>query len=177
MEFNQQRPHEALRMKRPAEIYRSSKRKMPKKIETYEYPGYYLLRCVSGSGMICISNNQFFVSNTLRGDHGGAEEVDNGIYVLYFRFYQLRRYHLRNNKIRDIVSKVPSTGIKRYSYYLRGEPLRSMLLLSGDFWDIPLTNTPNNNSPPLSPYLPNPARFPPGIPTNTATASSPSLEI
>lgn len=155
MEFNQQRPHEVLGMKWPAEIYRSSKRRMPKKIETYEYPGHYLLRRVSGSGTILISNNQFFVSNTLRGDHCGAEEVDDGIYDLYFRFYQLRRYHLRNNKIRDIVSKVPSTGVKRYPYYLRwgGEPLRSMLPLSGDFWDIPLTNTPNNNSPPCTAYV------------------------
>ena len=110
-EFNQQRPHEAIGMKRPAEIYRSSKRMMPKKVGLYEYPGHYLVRRVSGSGTIRISNNQFFVSNTLRSEYVGAEEVDDGIYDLYFRFYQLGRYHLRENKIRDIVSKVPMTKI------------------------------------------------------------------
>lgn len=84
---------------------------MPEKIEPYEYPGHYLVRRVSGSGTIRISNNQFFVSNTLRGDYVGAEEVDDGIYDLFFRFYQLGRYHLLENKIRDIVSKVPMIKI------------------------------------------------------------------
>jgi transposase InsO family protein len=111
VEFNEQRPHEAIGMKRPAEVYRSSRRRMPEEIEPYDYPGHYLVRRVSGSGTIRISNNQFFVSNTLRGDYVGAEEVDDGIYDLYFCFYQLGRYHLRDNKIRDIVSKVPMTKI------------------------------------------------------------------
>ncbi len=110
-EFNEQRPHEAIGMKRPAEVYRSSRRRMPQKIDPYDYPGHYLVRRVSGSGTIRIANNQFFVSNTLRGDYVGAEEVDDGIYDLFFRFYQLGRYHLRENKIHDIVSKVPMTKI------------------------------------------------------------------
>ncbi len=110
-EFNEQRPHEAIGMKWPAEVYRSSRRRMPQKIDPYDYPGHYLVRRVSGSGTIRIANNQFFVSNTLRGDYVGAEEVDDGIYDLFFRFYQLGRYHLRENKIHDIVSKVPMTKI------------------------------------------------------------------
>ena len=83
-EFNQVRPHGAIGMKRPGEVYQSSRRRMPEKIERYEYPGHYLVRRVSGSGTIRISNNQFFVSNTLRGDYVGAEEVDDGIYDLFF---------------------------------------------------------------------------------------------
>jgi len=110
-EFNQVRPHGAIGMKRPGEVYQSSRRRMPEKIERYEYPGHYLVRRVSGSGTIRISNNQFFVSNTLRGDYVGAEEVDDGIYDLFFCFYQLGRYHLCDNKIRDIVSKVPMTKV------------------------------------------------------------------
>ena len=38
-EFNQERPHEALGMKRPGELYRPSRRMMPKRIERYDYPG------------------------------------------------------------------------------------------------------------------------------------------
>jgi putative transposase len=112
IEFNEVRPHEAIEMKRPADIYRSSNRPFPEKIEPGDYPGHYLVRRVSGSGTIRISNKQVFVSNTLRGDYVGAEEVDVGIYDLFFRFYQLGRYHLRDNKIRDIVSKVPMTKIR-----------------------------------------------------------------
>jgi len=45
-EFNQVRPHEAISMQRPAEIYQSSSRRMPKRIEPYVYPAHYLVRRV-----------------------------------------------------------------------------------------------------------------------------------
>ena len=108
-EFNHVRPHEAIGMKRPAEIYQSSSRTMPKRIEPYEYPGHYLVRRVSRSGTIRVFHNQIFVSNTLHEDYVGLEEVDDGVYDLFFCFYQIGRYDLRDNKIRDIVSKVPMT--------------------------------------------------------------------
>ena len=37
-EFNEDRPHEALHMKRPAQVYRPSTRAMPRRIEPYDYP-------------------------------------------------------------------------------------------------------------------------------------------
>jgi transposase InsO family protein len=108
-EFNEVRPHEAIDMNRPAEIYRSSSRPMPSVIETYDYPGNYMVRRVSRSGTIRVFHNQIFVSNTLHKDYVGLEEVDNGVYDLFFCFYQIGRYKLRDNKICDIVSKVPMT--------------------------------------------------------------------
>jgi putative transposase len=105
-EFNQVRPHEAIGMKRPAEIYQSSSLVVPKQIEPYEYPGHYLVRRVSRSGTIRVFHNQIFVSNTLHEDYVGLEEVDDGVYDLFFCFYHIGRYELRTNKIHDIVSKV-----------------------------------------------------------------------
>ena len=105
-EFNEQRPHEALGMKRPAELYRCSKRSLPKRIEPYEYPSHYLVRRVSRAGTIRVFKKQVFVSNTLHEDHVGLEEVDDGVYDLFFCYYQIGRYELRTNRIRDIVSKV-----------------------------------------------------------------------
>jgi len=105
-EFNQERPHEALGMKRPAEVYRPSVRRMPKRIEPYEYAGHYLVRRVSRAGTIRVQRRQVFVSNTLHEDYVGLEEVDDGVYDLYFCFYQIGRYDLRANKIDDIVSRV-----------------------------------------------------------------------
>jgi putative transposase len=108
-EFNQVRPHEAIAMKRPGEIYEPSKRSMPRRIETYDYPSHYIVRRVSRSGTIRVFGKQFFVSNTLHEDFVGLEEVDDGVYDLFFCFYQIGRYELRANKIHDIVSKVPMT--------------------------------------------------------------------
>ena len=111
-EFNQVRPHEAIGMKRPGEIYQASGRSMPKRIETYDYPAHFLVRRVSRAGTIRVFHNQVFVSNTLQEDYVGLEEVEDGVYDLYFCFYQIGRYKLQTNKIQGIVSKV-GLSVKR----------------------------------------------------------------
>jgi len=105
-QFNEERPHEALGMKRPAELYQPSMRWMPKRIEPYDYPSHYLVRRVSRAGTIRVLRHQVFVSNTLHEDYVGLEEVDDGVYDLYLCFYHIGRYELRTNRIHDIVSKV-----------------------------------------------------------------------
>ena len=105
-EFNGERPHEALGMKRPGELYQASSRAMPKRIDRYDYPAHYLVRRVSRSGTIRVFHKQIFVSNTLHEDYVGLEEVDDGVYDLYWCFYQIGRYELKTNKLQDIVSKV-----------------------------------------------------------------------
>ncbi len=106
-EFNEDRPHEALKMKQPAEVYRPSPRKLPKRIEVYDYPGHYLIRRVSRAGTIRVFKRQIFVSSTLQEDFVGLEEVGDGVYDLYFCFYQIGRYDLREKRVRDILSRVP----------------------------------------------------------------------
>ena len=111
-EFNQVRPHEAIGMKRPGEIYQASERKMPKRAESYDYPDHFLVRRVSRAGTIRVFRNQIFVSNTLQEDYVGLEEVADGVYDLFFCFYQIGRYNLQTNKIQGIVSKV-GLSVKR----------------------------------------------------------------
>ena len=106
-EYNEQRPHEALQMKWPAEVYRPSPRQMPARIESYDYPKQCLVRRVSRCGTIRVFGNQVFVSQTLNEDYVALEEVDDGVYDLFFCFYLIGRYELRTNKIHDIISKVP----------------------------------------------------------------------
>ena len=108
-EFNVERPHEGLQLRRPAEVFEPSLRSMPRRIEPYEYPTHYLMRRVSRDGTIRVLGRQIFVSNTLNEDDLGLEEVDDGVYDLYFCFYQIGRYHLQDNRIEDIVSRVPVT--------------------------------------------------------------------
>lgn len=81
-------------MKRPGEIYRPSVRKMPKRIETYDSPAHFLLKRGSQEGTIRVFHNQVFVSNTLHEDYVGLEERSDGVYVLFFCFYQIGRYEL-----------------------------------------------------------------------------------
>jgi len=109
-EFNELRPHESLGMKRPAQLYRPSTRAVPKRMEAYDYPSHYLVRRVSRCGTIRVLRNQVFVSQTLNEDYVGLEEVDDGVYDLFYCFYHIGRYELKSNKIHDIVSKV---GVSR----------------------------------------------------------------
>jgi putative transposase len=106
-EFNEDRPHEGIDMKRPVELYQPSHRQMPKKVGVYDYPGHFLVRRVSRAGTIRVFHRQIFVSNTLREDYVGLEEVGDGVFDLYFCFYQIGRYDLREKRIQDIVSRVP----------------------------------------------------------------------
>jgi len=89
---------------------------MPKRIETYDYPGHYLVRRVSRAGTIRVFHKQIFISNTLQEDYVGLEEVDDGVYDLFFCFYHIGRYELQ--KIHDIVSKV-GLSVKRVDHASR----------------------------------------------------------
>ncbi len=109
-EFNEVRPHQSLAMKCPADLYQPSPRPMPIRLRPYDYPDHFLVRRVSRAGTIRVLSKQIFVSNTLQEDFVALEEVDDGVYDLYFCFYQIGRYLLRNNKIEDIVSRV---GVSR----------------------------------------------------------------
>jgi hypothetical protein len=52
------------------------------------------VRRVSRDGTVRVFDNQPFVSNVLREDYVGLEEVDDGVYDLYFSFYQIGSYDL-----------------------------------------------------------------------------------
>jgi len=106
-DFNEERPHEALAMKRPAEIYQPSPRQFPSEPPSYYYPMHFHVRRVSRDGTIRMHAKQFFISSTLREDYVGLEEVDDGVFDLFFCFYQIGRYDLRKNKVEDIITKVP----------------------------------------------------------------------
>ena len=52
------------------------------------------MRQVSRAGTIRVFGKQIFVSHTLDEDNVGLEEVDDGVYDLFFCFYQIGRYEL-----------------------------------------------------------------------------------
>jgi hypothetical protein len=94
------------------EIYQASKRAMPGRIKVYGHPTHFLAWCVNRVGTIRVFDNQVFVSNTLQEEYVGLEEVEGGVYDLYFCFYQIGRYDLQSKKIQGIVSKV-GLSVKR----------------------------------------------------------------
>jgi transposase InsO family protein len=64
-EFNHIRPHEALQMRTPAEVYKRSSRSLPA-VATAKYPAGSLLRRVKGNGCFYWKQRDVFVSHSLR---------------------------------------------------------------------------------------------------------------
>jgi len=71
-EFNEERPHEALDMKKPAQIYTKSIRKY-KKIDYFVYPSDYISRQVNDRGYTIYKGRRIFLSNAFNGFNVGLD--------------------------------------------------------------------------------------------------------
>ena len=74
-EFNHVRPHEALRGKTPAELYKVTERRQPTPVQ-YEYPAKFYVRQVSANGYIFFRNDKCLVGNPFVGHEVGIEVID-----------------------------------------------------------------------------------------------------
>lgn len=100
-EFNQERPHEALDQETPASAYVASPRKMPDKLPPLEYPDRFEVRYVSTNGGIRWNSRWVNVSIVCAGEYVGLEEIDDGLWNVYFGPLKLGRLHERHMRIED----------------------------------------------------------------------------
>ena len=105
-EFNTERPHEALDQRTPAELYRPSSRPMPVKPPPLEYPDRFEVRYVSANGGIRWNKQWVNVSTTCIGEYVGLEEIDDGIWNVYFGKLRLGRLLERSMKIEDAYGRL-----------------------------------------------------------------------
>ena len=99
-EYNHIRPHEALKMKTPAESHDFSNRPYPEKITNYDYPSTMKVMkvCMNGS-MRWKSYYWVYLTASLKGKYVGAEEQGNGIWRVFYRDVFLGYFNESN--IRD----------------------------------------------------------------------------
>jgi transposase InsO family protein len=94
-EFNQERPHEALGMKRPAQVYRPSPRKLPAVLAEPSYPEHDDVVPVSRIGHVYFRRKQVYLSSALAFQYVGLREQDDGRWLVTFMNLDLG--HLANN--------------------------------------------------------------------------------
>ena len=99
VEFNAERPHEALDYATPGSVYAPSPRPMPAVLPEPEYPGHYEVRYLSKDGNVRFKGHQIFVSQTLGHEHIGLEETADGVWDLYFFDRLLARLDERTWKL------------------------------------------------------------------------------
>jgi transposase InsO family protein len=105
-EFNHERPHEALDQQTPASLYRPSRREMPGKLPALEYPDRFEVRYVSANGGIRWNRGWINVSTVCIGEYVGLEEIDNGIWNVYFGPLKLGRLDERHMRIEDAYGRL-----------------------------------------------------------------------
>jgi putative transposase len=86
--FNQERPHQALGMKYPAEIYTPSPRPY-RGLGELEYPFHDRTITVTSCGRICIGRRKVNLSHVFAGQKVGIKEVAEKIWLVTFMHYDL----------------------------------------------------------------------------------------
>jgi len=96
-EFNSERPHEALGMRTPASVYKSSKKQLPARVLPYEHISGSELRKVGARGEIWWQGRRFFLSNALARRYVSIFCESEGIYSVWFRNFFLGKTSFEMN--------------------------------------------------------------------------------
>src|SRR5712692_2513979 len=83
-EYNEVRPHEALGMRTPAEVYEPSARKFPEQVPEPEYPANMLVRSVRRQGHFRWQQDEVFLSEVLWGERVGLLQENDRWFTVYF---------------------------------------------------------------------------------------------
>jgi transposase InsO family protein len=100
-EFNTERPHEALAMKCPAELYAASPR-LYDGLPDIAYPLHDRDILVTACGRICLHRKKINVSTVLAGQSLGIKEVDDGIWLVSFMHYDLGYIDLEQKTLQPL---------------------------------------------------------------------------
>ncbi len=100
-EFNTERPHEALAMKRPADLYVPSQRPY-RGLPDVEYPLHDRDVLVTICGRICMHRKKINISTALAGQKLGIKEVDEGIWLVSFMAYDLGYIDLEQKTLQTL---------------------------------------------------------------------------
>ena len=98
-EYNLERPHEALGMKTPASVWRPSSRPLPAETPGPEYPGHLVVRSVNQKGCMTFRGHCFHVSLALAREKVGLEEVEDGVWSMFFYNTLLARLDERTMRL------------------------------------------------------------------------------
>ena len=82
--YNEERPHEALGQRTPADIYVPSSRAMPARLDDPWYDADHQVRRVRGKGEIKWKGEFVFIGEALADELVGIAELETGDYVVRF---------------------------------------------------------------------------------------------
>src|SRR6201993_3850996 len=99
--FNHERPHEALDMKCPAEVYQPSPRPYTG-LPDIDYPFHDKTIVVTRCGRICLGNKKINFSQVFAGQAVGIKEVHDDIWLVSFMDYDLGYFDLETRVLEPL---------------------------------------------------------------------------
>ena len=96
-QFNFERPHQALDMKRPGDIYQKSTRPY-RGLSDITYPGFDKSLLISNCGRICLKKLKIHVSKALANQPVGIKEIDHRIWQVDFMSYTIGYFDEESRK-------------------------------------------------------------------------------
>ena len=97
--YNEERPHEALGMRVPAELYRPSPRSMPLSLAEHEYPDAFEPRRIRRDGTMKWAGGCVFVGEAMAHETVGVEPVDDGRWIVHLGPMRLGVLHERSRTV------------------------------------------------------------------------------
>ena len=107
--FNRERPHEALGMRCPAEVYTRSTRAFTGQVEDLNYPGMRHLR-VTNAGCITLRSQWIFISGALAGWSVGLEPITETLWDVWFGRLRLGQINTQTMSFKNAeLAAMPAT--------------------------------------------------------------------
>jgi hypothetical protein len=100
-EFNDERPHEALAMKTPTDVYTASPRAYTG-LPELEYPLHDRDVVVADCGAIALHGTRVAISSVLAGQRLGLREIENDVWLVSFLHYDLGYIDLEARRLQTI---------------------------------------------------------------------------
>jgi len=111
-EFNEVRPHDSLKLKRPVDVYRKSVRKYTGTVYELDYPSGYKCRRVNDRGWMNYKGKRIFLSNALCGYYVGMKQKEAGSFDVWFSETLIGKIDLKSYLFESILAKSGSTQNK-----------------------------------------------------------------
>jgi len=99
--FNNQRPHEALDMKCPAEVYQPSTRSY-QGLPDIDYPFHDKIVVVTNCGRICLGRKKINLSTVFAGQAVGIKVLHDDIWLVSFMDYDLGYFDLETRVLEPL---------------------------------------------------------------------------
>jgi len=103
-EYNEVRPHEALGMRTPAEVYAPSARKFPEHVPEPDYPVNMLVRSVRRKGHFRWKQDEVFLSEVLWGERVGLLQENDRWFTVYFAQHPIALFDSQQLRVAPLLT-------------------------------------------------------------------------